>query len=352
MKPITDPLFVEACASPQISRVLLQYAAERGHDPQQLCRGLGFEPDDLKSPAYRLSHRQSYMLVRRALGRLGDTGLGLAIGSRQTAVSWGLVGLAMQASPTLGAAFELAVRYQRHAGALLIYEMRTSGDLCLSQVVPRFYDIDVMSFYLEEAFASTVAVACHLSGLDLVPRRIELEYPQPPHWRRYEALFRCPVIFGAPHNLIEFDTQWLDLPLATRDDYVAAEITERLESARGEDKGPSDLVETIQREVRNNLKDPPSLIALAQLFNLGERTLRRRLVAVGLSYFGIVDSLRRIKALSLLNSHDKTLAEVASETGFNDVRDFRRAFKRWTGVSPREARHEIQKIQPHLSKKP
>ncbi|EFW80265.1 hypothetical protein [Pseudomonas savastanoi] len=64
MKLIADPLFSEASAPPQVSRMLLQYATERGVDAEWLCRGLGFAPDDLKKPGYLLSHRQSNLLVR------------------------------------------------------------------------------------------------------------------------------------------------------------------------------------------------------------------------------------------------------------------------------------------------
>lgn len=343
MKPIADPRYSEASAVPQVSREILQYASEQGIEPKVLCRGLGFEPDDLKKPQYRLSHRQSYLLVRRALASLGDNGLGLLIGSRQTAVSWGMVGLAMQASPTLGAALELALRYQRHAGALLDYQMEVVGDRCRAYVMPRFFDPEVVVFYLEEAFASNLATVRHLGGHDMQIRRIELEYAQPPHWRRYEEMFGCPATFAAKHNLIEFDSHWLALPLHTRDDFVAAEITDLLDSERWEKQGFSDLIETIQREVRNNLSDPPSLAELALLLNLGERTLRRRIAAEGLSYLGIIESLRRDKALMLLSHRGKSLNEVASETGFSDIRNFRRAFKRWTGVVPREARREMQK---------
>ena len=130
MKPIADPRYSEASAPPQISRFILQHVAELGGDPAMLCRGLGFEPDDLKKPDYRLSYRQSYLLVRRALHSLGDSGLGLAVGHRQTAVSWGLVGMAMLASPTLGEALDLAIRYQRHTGALLDYELQMNNGRC------------------------------------------------------------------------------------------------------------------------------------------------------------------------------------------------------------------------------
>ena len=39
-------------------------------------------------------------------------------------------------------------------------------------------------------------------------------------------------------------------------------------------------------------------------------------------------TVRRAKALALLSHRDSRLIDVASETGFSDVRNFRRAFKR------------------------
>src|SRR5690606_25213671 len=204
-----------------------------------------------------------------------------------------------------------------------------------------FFDPEVAVFYLEEAFSSALAIVRHLSGEDLVSDRIELEYPRPPHWQRYAEVFRCPVRFAAGHNLIQFDARWLQLPLPTRDDYVAAEMAELLDSARWGQEGISDLIETIQREVRKNLGNPPPLTELAHRLNLGERTLRRRIGEAGLSYHGIVASLRRARALALLSHRDSRLIDVATETGFSDVRNFRRAFKRWTGVTPRTARQRI-----------
>lgn len=341
MKPIADPRYSEASAPPQISRSVLLHVASLGRDPAMLCRGLGFEPDDLKKPDYRLSFRQSHLLVRRALQTLGDTGLGLAVGSKQTAVSWGLVGMGMLASPTLGHALELALRYQRHTGALLDYELEIGARHSGTIATPRFYEPQVSVFYVEEAFSSAVGIVRHLSGSDFTPYRVELEYPRPPHWQRYAAIFNCPVEFAAGRNCLSFDTAWLEQPLATRDEYAAAEIACLLDSARWEEHTLPDLIETIQREVRNNLCNPPALAELAHQLNLGERTLRRRIGEAGLSYHGIIDSLRRAKALALLSHRHNRLIDVATETGFSDVRNFRRAFKRWTGVAPREARQQI-----------
>ncbi|MEO4047055.1 AraC family transcriptional regulator [Pseudomonas sp. CAU 1711] len=341
MKPIVDPRYSEASAPPQISRFLLQYAISRGHDPALLCRGLGFAPDDLKRPDYRLSFRQSYQLLRRARQVLGDSGLGLAVGSRQTPVSWGLVGLAMLASPDLGAALQLALRYQWHIGSLLDYRMEIVGDQVQVHATPRFFDPDVVVFYLEEAFASSLAIVRGLTGLDLVASRIEVQHPSPPHAQRYAELFRCPLRFAGEHNLVQFPLSWLELPLPTRDDYVAAETCLLLDDTQRQEQGLSDLIETIEREVRKNLGDPPTLSQLAGQLNLSERTLRRRIGEAGLSYHGILDQQRRAHALQLLGQRDNRLIDVACATGFSDVRNFRRAFKRWTGVTPRTAKRSI-----------
>jgi AraC-like DNA-binding protein len=94
----------------------------------------------------------------------------------------------------------------------------------------------------------------------------------------------------------------------------------------------------VQREVRKRLEAPPSLAQLARQLNISERTLRRRIDSAGLGYQGIIDESRLARALALLGHGDLSLAEVAQQTDFSDVLNFRRAFKYWTGVAPRETR--------------
>lgn len=338
MKEIADPRFSNASAPAHVSRSLLRIVAERQGNAERVCLGLGFTPADLARPGFRLSHRQSYLLVRRVIEQVGDNGLGLVVGGRQSAVSLGLVGLGMQACATLGEALALGLHYQRHAGAMLDYAMDVQGDKACLRLEPLFYEPDVVAFYMEEAFSSSLSVVRHLSGIRLMPRQLYLDYPRPEHAEHYEALFECPVRFGERVSAIEFDSAWLAMPLLTRDDAVAAEVVELLKEARWLDQERTELIEGVQREVRKRLEAPPSLAQLARQLNISERTLRRRIDSAGLSYQAIIDETRRARALALLGHDDLSLAEVALQTGFSDVRNFRRAFKRWTGVAPREAR--------------
>ena len=70
-----------------------------------------------------------------------------------------------------------------------------------------------------------------------------------------------------------------------------------------------------------------------------ERTLRRQLAEEGASFTRIHDRVRCERALELLRDPRLTVAQVGSQVGFGDVREFRRAFKRWTGRTPTDLRH-------------
>ena len=69
-------------------------------------------------------------------------------------------------------------------------------------------------------------------------------------------------------------------------------------------------------------------------------TLRRKLSAEGISYQQIKDNLRSDLANKLLANRSLTIGEVARQLNFSEPRAFTRAFKQWSGLTPREYRTE------------
>ena len=83
---------------------------------------------------------------------------------------------------------------------------------------------------------------------------------------------------------------------------------------------------------------PPQVTTAADILGLSVRTLQRRLSMSGLNYSQIVARARYQAATRLLKEGDISITEVAMELSYSDAAHFTRAFKRWSGVTPREYR--------------
>jgi AraC-like DNA-binding protein len=79
---------------------------------------------------------------------------------------------------------------------------------------------------------------------------------------------------------------------------------------------------------------PPSLEALAQDAGTSPATYKRRLARHGTHYQAEVDRVRTQVALYLLGPRGQGRDAVARALGYFDGANFRRSFKRWTGMAP------------------
>ena len=79
----------------------------------------------------------------------------------------------------------------------------------------------------------------------------------------------------------------------------------------------------------------PRFEVIAEDLNISSRTLRRKLKDKGFRYQEIKDAVRCDMAIELLAS-SKNPVEVSDALGFRDVSGFCRAFKRWTGLTPKQ----------------
>jgi AraC-like DNA-binding protein len=77
---------------------------------------------------------------------------------------------------------------------------------------------------------------------------------------------------------------------------------------------------------------------IARTLGCSRQTLYRRLKAEGHTFEDVLDRLRREQALRLLRNSRLTIQSIGYRLGYSDPAAFSRAFKRWTGVSPRTHR--------------
>jgi AraC-like DNA-binding protein len=119
------------------------------------------------------------------------------------------------------------------------------------------------------------------------------------------------------------------------------------------DEGPATRVMPVARAIgymNRYYTDPLTLETLADVASVSTRSLIRQFKnTTGLSPMRYLQRVRVAKARAMLEHGDRSITEVAMESGFNDPSYFSATFSRHTGLSPRAYMHAAGRGQPSVS---
>jgi AraC-like DNA-binding protein len=187
--------------------------------------------------------------------------------------------------------------------------------------------------------AAVLQASRELTGVAIVPAAATFTYPRPAGTEAHSRHFSCPLQFGAHRATVIFRKADLDLPVVEADETLAGYLSQYAEQVL------ASLVrgETMRHQARAAIwsllgDGPPSLGQVAALLRLPPRTLQRRLAAEGTSVRGQIEEIRKTMALAVLRERSVSIEDVAFLLGYAEPSAFFRAFRRWTGSTPRRVR--------------
>jgi AraC-like DNA-binding protein len=103
-----------------------------------------------------------------------------------------------------------------------------------------------------------------------------------------------------------------------------------------ESREPESLSRQVNYLIARRLGSRPlSLPSVAQELGLSARSFQRRLAEERTSFRSLVRDQRRTLAESLMKDRSVTVTDVAHTVGYAETAVLSRAFKVWTGASPR-----------------
>lgn len=172
---------------------------------------------------------------------------------------------------------------------------------------------------------------------------VEFSYPPPLQVKEYAFLFPGKHRFNAAVNGFTFSRHYLDRGVVqnvgTLKSFMHRCPMELFSQPKTDFSLKSEVYALLYK---HGLDDIPSLEEVARVLLLTKRTLMRRLKDEGASFQQIKDQIRCDRAIYYLSSNTASVSEIATKVGFTDASVFTRAFKSWTGISPRKFRAEIQ----------
>lgn len=148
-------------------------------------------------------------------------------------------------------------------------------------------------------------------------------------------LYGVRPTFGQPVFALAYAADRMDQPLAKSDPLLHATLRKIVAGMALADTPADDLELALRSRLRDALADgDASAGRLARLLGLSERTLQRRLAALGRNFAAVVEDFRREEAARLLRTGSLPLVRVAERLGYAEQASFTRAFRRWYGTSP------------------
>jgi AraC-like DNA-binding protein len=326
-------------ASGGIARLALDRATEAGIDPVLITLAAGFTADLIEDPKARISVESQIAVLNLAADVLHDDLLGFHLGERFDLREIGLLYYVLTSSATLGEALARTERYSKVTNESIGFECRQADDVCvrISYVgVPRHADRHQMEF----CATALLRVCRQVTDTCLKPTRVRLAHPRCASSSEIETFFGCEFDFAAGRDDIVFARGAWQLPLLGADSYLNDLLIDSCEEVLARRKTRASSVRAnVENAVAPLLPHGKARVTVvAQALGMSRRVLARRLAAEGLTFTGILEEMRKDLALQYLADASLPVSRIAWLLGFREIGAFTHAFRRWTGLTPRQAR--------------
>lgn len=317
---------------------LLTMLRAEGTSCNDLLSELQLQEADLQDAHKLVSARQRIVAYQYARRHSHDPAFALHCGRQMRFAAFGIWGYALLCCDSLAKVYDFGFRYLRLAGPLMRKSMYVNQQRVYIRAEDTLFLGELFPYALEMWWASMYSVKHAILEGEIKLTTLRVSYPRPPHWREYEAVFNCPVEFGAPHCEMIFPIEYLDRK-PTQANMITADTCEELcSNMLHRLKESSDLVARIRSLLLANVRSAPSLEIIARRVHMSPRNLRRKLQNDGTSYQRILAEVRALLAKEYLVTTDLSIEQVADLTGFSHVANFQSAFKRWVNQTPAQFR--------------
>jgi AraC-like DNA-binding protein len=315
---------------------------EFGVEPAPVLAAAGIDERLLDHSDHRVSFGSVGRLMDECVAATGCAHFGLLVGLRFSPDTVGMVfQLAKHSSSLREALRQFVLHLHLHDRGGVPYLVHPSAqEIAVAYGIYDRGEYSLAPLY-DTAIAVIVCLLRELCGPAWKPTRVTFSHRRPMDVTPYRRLLGAPLVFNAEHSAVVFPARWLDEPLQGSDPALRRAIARLVsEKEAAERMAMSDRVRRVLRTAV--LAGTASADDIGFLFALSRRSLHRRLQAEGTSLKALGNDARFEVARQLLGESDMPASEVASALHYSDASAFSRAFKEWSGSSPREWRQQAQ----------
>lgn len=333
-----------ASLSTSPARSVMSYLQERGYLAEQersaFLDKLGLSEMALDSDDYRMNVYQYRQLWDMAKTSSNDEAIGLHVGGNSPIEQASLVTCLAAHSDSFESGIESYIKYYDLLNADIKVEMTRENGLATL----RFIHLSDDSYVVSEAERVAALIrqrTAFLSKGNIQIERFFFAHSAPSYTEQYQNTLATDLEFDAPYTGFSFPTSALKQKPRISNRYVYRSLVEHATAIKNKlfTKRYTARVEEILRQEPDLSR--VDIISVSESLNMNRQTLYRKLKSEGFAFTDILKNVKLARAKEQLGNPEHSLCDIAFGLGFSDSSSFSRAFKTWTGQSPKEYRNRV-----------
>lgn len=319
---------------------LIQYLETKNIDVHKILEilklNIDFDnPIDMRIPI------ENYLAIENyALEIIGDPCLGLHMGEQFQTGNWSIMGYLMMNCKTLGQAFEKSAKYGKIVSTIIeakpILELKGIKVIFFQQ--PFMKQLPRHCF--ESTMVSTVTACRKLSGQNISPIEVGFEFDEPQHQYlpEYHRIFGCPIKFNQKHNYLLLSYKLASVPVLSPCPGLLNYFAEIADNMLIDLEAINPYTKLTVRYILNNIDNGKvNINQAARVLSMSVRTLQNKLKDENTDFSKLQQEVKLYLAKKSIDE-GVSIEEITYMLGFSESSAFRKAFKIWTGLTPREYR--------------
>lgn len=328
---------------------LLSWVLQRhGMDSAAIFAEVGVNAPSTHSPVDRVPLVSVIRVLAHIQKATNNPCIGLELYRYAKLSHLNVLGFALSCSSTLLDFLQRAQRFCGYIGSAFLIEIEEREDhyLLVVRLNPDIYqeqlkDEPNIHLLVESLTYSALGIAHEVYGEKVPTRAVYLfGQPHPQVLAAFECYCNTPPQTGADFFAVEVDKTVMhaSLPganpqLARENDKLVVDIMALINQ--------TNIVHRCERLIIDGLPTgDASLKQAASSLGMSERVLQQQLHDQGLSFSSLVNRIKKTLAMQYLQEDKKNISQIAYMLGFDSASNFSRAFRGWTGLSPREYKNK------------
>jgi AraC-like DNA-binding protein len=319
--------------------LLIELGEQRGVHPNTLLKGTKLFQQDLTKCQLKISHQQFVQLIQNTLKYLPQTDIPFLLGKKLFPAHLGFIGQTLKHTRNIEDMIRVVACKQLAIFPFMFMRVASTKEhryILFNSAISNESN-EYQRFIIELLLSALVSIAKQ-KNIPLSRLQVKLPYAEPNHTEQYKAYLPLAYSFSpstaasAFSLQIKFDLGLLKIKLQDSNALLTAYYIKQL-SPKNHSVGFLQFIMQLLSKQLERRKEV-NLDWLANQLGVSPATLKRKLIKHGTNYQQIIDTIHQQAAVFLLTEKGLNIEQTAYELRFYDSANFRRSFKRWTGITP------------------